>query len=401
MNILLFSHVEVSAVPKAGGIQRVTQLLARNFAQSGYCVFHAFFSSENANALIPAENKIQLEWGQEYKQLAPFLQNNNIDFIIFQNILGGGDALLKNVRRAADDAHSKIIFCLHVSPDSCLAKPSFPAEFYRLIHWKIPKICIKRLIKSSLPRPIYNYFALKQARKNFEIYNKYSDKIVLLSQSHIDTYYKISKIKEKQKVTSIPNPLTFDEFISENEFSQKRNEVLILCRLSERQKRITESLKIWQKIQNQEIAKDWTLVVVGGGEDEAYIKRFSKRLNISNITFEGFQHPLAYFKRAKIFMMTSIWEGFGMTLIEAQQNGAVPMAFNSFTALSDIIDDNFNGIIIENHNFTQYAKKCADLMTNEQKRILLAKNAIESCQKFSTQTIVKQWNKLFEDMKNT
>ena len=399
MNILLFSHVEVSAVPKAGGIQRVTQLLAEAFIANGYDVFHSFFSTNNDDAQIPFLEKIQLAWGQEYEQLKPFLQKNKIDFVIFQNILGGGETLLKNVRQAANEANSKIIFCLHVSPDSCLTKPSLAAEFYRLTHWKIPKVCVKRLITASLPRPIYNYLALKQAGNNFKIYNKYCDKIVLLSQSHIDIYNKISKNTDNQKVTAIPNPLTFSDFITEKEFDEKQNEILILCRLSERQKRVTESLKIWQKVQNQEVAQNWRLVIVGGGEDEDFIKKTAKNLKLKNISFEGFQHPLTYFKSAKIFMMTSAHEGFGMTLVEAQQNGAVPMAFDSFTALHDILENEKNGIIIENQNFTQYAEKLVDLMKNEEKRILLGKNAIETCKKFSTENIVNQWNRLLDEMK--
>ena len=403
MNILLFSHVEVSATPTAGGIQRVTQLLANAFIREcGYNVFHAFFSTNNDDAQIPFVDKIQLTWGQEYEQLKPFLQRNEIDFIIFQNILGGGEIQLKNVRSAADEAgNCKIIFCLHVAPDSCLTKPSLPAEFYRLTHWKIPKVCIKRLITGSLPRPLYNYLALKQTRENFAIYNKYSDKIVLLSESHIETYCAISKIADKQRVTAIPNPLTFDEFITGKEFAEKQNEVLILCRLSERQKRVTESLKIWQKVQNQQVVKNWKLVIVGGGEDEAYIKKVAKNLKLNNISFKGFQPPLDYFKRTKIFMMTSAWEGFGMTLVEAQQNGVVPMAFDSFTALHDIIEDNYNGIIVANQDFMQFSEKLTDLIEDEEKRNFLAKNSMEMCKKFSTKNIVEQWNKLFEEMQKS
>ena len=400
MNILLFSHVEVSAIPLAGGIQRVTQLLANAFIDSGYQVFHSFFSKSKDDIQIPFVDQIQLWWGQEYEQLKLFLLKNKIDFIIFQNV-GGHETLLEDVRKAADETGSRVIFCLHVPPDGSLVKPSLPTEFYKLVRWQNPKICIRRLMAGCLPRPIYNHTALKKMHRQFDVYNRYSHKIVLLSESHIETYCKISKLADKQKVTSISNPLTFSEFITEKEFFEKQNEVLILCRLTDRHKRVTESLTIWQKIQNQTAAKDWKLTIVGSGDDEAYIKNFARKLNLKNISFDGFQHPLAYFKRAKIFIMTSsAQEGFGMTLLEAQQNGTVPIAFDSFTALHDIIEHEKSGIIVENQNFTQYAEKLVDLMKNEEKRILLAKNAMKSCEKFSAQNIANEWTKLFEKMKN-
>jgi len=39
------------------------------------------------------------------------------------------------------------------------------------------------------------------------------------------------------------------------------------------------------------------------------------------------------------------------------------------------------------------------LMENEEKRVLLGKNAIETCKKFSTENIVNQWNRLLDEMK--
>ena len=45
-------------------------------------------------------------------------------------------------------------------------------------------------------------------------------------------------------------------------------------------------------------------------------------------------------------MMTSSFEGWGLTLTEAQQYGCVPLAFHSFASLTDIITDKVNGFAI-------------------------------------------------------
>lgn len=56
-------------------------------------------------------------------------------------------------------------------------------------------------------------------------------------------------------------------------------------------------------------------------------------------------------------MMTSIWEGLPMTLIEAMHYGCVPIAFDSFAALYDLIDNGNNGFIIPNNDIDCFVKK--------------------------------------------
>ncbi|MDR0831053.1 MAG: glycosyltransferase, partial [Prevotellaceae bacterium] len=302
MNILLFSHVEVSAIPTAGGIQRVTQLLANAFInECGYNCYHAFYyANSKDDAKINFKDKIQLSWGKEYKDLSDFLLKNKIDLILFQNILGDGEALLQQLRRAADDVNAKIILCLHVAPDSCLAKPNASAEFYRLVGGILPKKSITKLTTALFPRLLFNKLAKWQTKKTFSQYNRYFDKIVLLSESFIDTYCEFSDISAemKNKITAIPNPLTFSEYINPQEFDKKQKEVLILSRMSERQKRVSDALKIWQQVQNKTDISDWKLVIVGGGEDTEWLKNKAKKLKLTNYSFEGVQNPLAYYKRA-------------------------------------------------------------------------------------------------------
>jgi len=49
-------------------------------------------------------------------------------------------------------------------------------------------------------------------------------------------------------------------------------------------------------------------------------------------------------------MMTSRFEGWPMVLMEAMQMGVVPVVYNSFESLSDIVVDGENGYIIPNND---------------------------------------------------
>ncbi len=78
---------------------------------------------------------------------------------------------------------------------------------------------------------------------------------------------------------------------------------------------------------------------------------------IPNIRFVGYQDPLPYQLESSISCMTSLYEGWGMVLTEAMQCGAVPIAFNSFASVTDVIDHGRNGILVKPFSIKQYEKK--------------------------------------------
>ena len=60
--------------------------------------------------------------------------------------------------------------------------------------------------------------------------------------------------------------------------------------------------------------------------------------DIKNIYFEGNKNPLPYYQKASVFLMTSALEGWGLTITEAQQFGVVPVAFDSYPSLHEVIE---------------------------------------------------------------
>ena len=95
-------------------------------------------------------------------------------------------------------------------------------------------------------------------------------------------------------------------------------------------------------------------------------------------------------------MMTSLCEGWGLTLLEAQQMGVVPIAFNTYEALQDIIQNQYNGILIPERNIQEYTSQLKILMTNSSTRQCLAVNAINSCRQYDIDHIVQKWTELFQ-----
>lgn len=253
------------------------------------------------------------------------------------------------------------------------------------------KTAIKRLFQS-----LYIPYKKKQVVNKTKSFLPYVDKYVFLSSAFQKQFEEFSKCKDNNQLDSIPNPLVFEDKISEEDFTKKENIVLLVARMVESQKRITVALKAWANIEKRN--ENWKFVIVGEGPDLNNYKNLVASLNLKNVHFEGFQAPRPYYKKAKIFVMTSYFEGFSMTLVESQQYGVVPVVMDSFLALHDIIEDGYNGLITPNGDVKQYTKVLDSLMNDDVRRCKLAKNGLVTCERFKVTKVVDSWEKLFNSI---
>lgn len=115
---------------------------------------------------------------------------------------------------------------------------------------------------------------------------------------------------------------------------------------------------------------------------------------------EGYKNPLPYYKHASIFVMTSAYEGWGMTLVEAQQNGVVPIAMDSYSSLHDIIQNNINGIIVGDNDMESFYRELVVIMKDSLRRNMMANEGLKSCERYKVSIIVDKWEKIFKELKS-
>lgn len=230
--------------------------------------------------------------------------------------------------------------------------------------------------------------------RDFKMGCRLADKVVLLSPSYIPLFSKLFCVKDQKKLCAIPNQVSCAETLAESDLEKKKKQVLIVCRLEENQKRLSSALKVWNAVREFAEKYDWRMVFVGEGPDRKKYEHFVQKNKLYGVSFMGRQIPWDYYKESAIFLMTSKSEGFGMTLIEAQQMGCVPIVFDSFSAVHDIIQDECDGFIVRYRDSTTFASRLIELMRNDNLRNRMAKNGLKNCLKFSSENVGRAWNQV-------
>lgn len=394
MNILFYTRNEVA--PQFGGIERVTALLAESFTQryQAHC-FSAFkFTIDKDFTKYQFDDTIKIHSFRHLESLVEFINKHQIDIVINQ----AEHRLSLPLRQALEKAgnhHCRIIFALHVKPCAELdfIEISGPKQDFLAGRKRIKSLrkCLTLMYKKQLQR----YRLPKFYRRTYIT----ADKLVLLSQNYKVPFIKYANLKDyKKSIDAIPNAVTFPTFFDINHYDTKEKVVLIVARLEEKQKRISLALKIWKTIEEDHQLNDWCLKIVGHGHMDQWYQQLAADYGLKRVSFEGMQNPEPYYEKSAVFMMTSSYEGFPMTLLETMQKGCVPLAFNTFESISDLITNGQNGFIIPEMDFDTYIKQLKRVMHDDKLRQTMAAHAIENSRNFSIENVTQQWMKLFHEV---
>lgn len=172
-------------------------------------------------------------------------------------------------------------------------------------------------------------------------------------------------------------------------FIFKEKEIIYVGRLDFVQKRVYRVIDTWNLLENK--YPDWRLTIVGEGEDRKKLETHVKALNLKHVHFEGFQNPVPYYRRASILLLTSDFEGFPLVLAEAMSCGVVPVVYNSYAAVKDIIDHEVNGMITDKI----HGKFCAESMAKNVKKVI---HNCESSHSMAIQALKKSENYLIDSI---
>jgi glycosyltransferase involved in cell wall biosynthesis len=324
--------------------------------------------------------------GKDVGDLGAFLRRCGVDTVVNQN--GFSNRLTELL--AATRWQGRYIVCHH-------NEPRFLRKVYdshRCVSEVFnggspPKVRLAWFIR-LLGYPIWRKWSDGRITKTQGLNYRRCDRYVLLSPSFLPEFSQLIGQRKTPKAIAIPNPLSFEVTSEEAGGFVKKREALMVTRLDEPQKRISTALMVWQAIEKDD-RDGWTLKIIGDGPDAAALRDMARKMGLKRVVFLNRQDPLPHFKSASIFFMTSRAEGWGVTLTEAMQTGTVPIAFDAYASLRDIVDHGETGIIVRNGDIAAFAKETIRLMEEAARRQAMATRALEACQRYRLEAVLDQW----------
>lgn len=201
--------------------------------------------------------------------------------------------------------------------------------------------------------------------------------ILANSNSTKQTINAINKnIFPESKITVIPNGINTAKFLEEkNKFKTKQNKVLTLGNLGRlvKQKNQVFLLDVAKELKKQKI--DFKLVIGGEGKLMDFLLKKRTEYNLEKeVDFVGFvDKPVEFMSKIDVFLLSSLWEGFGYVIAEAMLCEKPVIAFN-VSSNPELVSENENGFLTEVNDVELFVDKIKLLNNNSELILNLGEN---------------------------
>jgi len=188
----------------------------------------------------------------------------------------------------------------------------------------------------------------------------------------------------------MPNPLPFAPPAG-NPYSLKSRTALAVGRFHH-QKGFNLLLEAWASVEAD--FPEWSLKVIGSGDDYGDLRRQLGGLNLQRATLV---EPTAQIEReylaAGVFCLSSRHEGLPMVLMESQIYGVPAVAFDCPTGPADLLAPG-GGLLVEPENVAQFAAALRRVLADPALRGQLSQRAYAGAHRYEAQNIFDQWTRL-------
>lgn len=136
--------------------------------------------------------------------------------------------------------------------------------------------------------------------------------------------------------------------------------------------------------------------ILGSGSLEAELRDHVARLNLAErVRFLGFnKDPFQFMARASIFVLPSLYEGFGNVIVEAMACGVPVVASDCPHGPSEIIQHDTNGLLVPPADAASLAGALRRMLLDAGLRARLAKAGEMRAVDFHARTIAKQYDQV-------
>lgn len=340
----------VSSLKKAGGIEKVTSIIASSLADRG----------------------VKVEMLTFIKEIPFFYLSSSIKITVLRN---------RNTPRFIGfvfDVISLFRYLNRERPDDFIC---VGASLY--LYAFLPSVLIKgkyMLWEHFSTEYKWNKYTSVLSR-NLAAW--YCDLIIVLNADDQQYYLK----QGASNVHILPNPIS----ICKNSATkiEKKNVVLSVGRCV-KVKGFDLLLKAWQLIPDK---KDWLLYIVGEGEEKNNLYGLLDEYGISDTVrlFPATNSISDYYEQASIYALSSRSECFPLVLLEAETFSLPIICFNCGDGVRTLVKDGYNGYVVPMNDVSMYARKMCELMGKLDSRQTMGENGLKISMTYSLESIINKW----------
>jgi len=144
------------------------------------------------------------------------------------------------------------------------------------------------------------------------------------------------------------------------------------------------------------------LIIIGGGPHRNILKNLTREQGLENtIEFRGFvkeKEKIQIISESNSLLFPSLCEGFGLVILEAFSQSKSVMVSN-FRPMSDIVENEKTGYVIDSQNDTRWAEKILNLIKNPDESKRMGENGYSNLKgKYSQNTMYDRILEMYNDV---
>ena len=143
------------------------------------------------------------------------------------------------------------------------------------------------------------------------------------------------------------------------------------------------------------------LYIAGSGPEENKLKELVKELNIEeNVNFLGYVSEIkkySYYKSTDVCVFPSIYEPFGIVLLEAMACGK-PVVASNVGGIPFVVEEGKTGLLFESGNVKDLADKIMTILKNEELREKMGEAGRERAKEFTWDKIAERTVEMYKEI---
>lgn len=222
---------------------------------------------------------------------------------------------------------------------------------------------------------------------------KFADATIVLTKE--DKRLFLGKYKVKNRLLQIYNPISAS---SVNVSYNSRSRTIISSGRLTHQKGFDLLIDVAKVVAQKTTDFQW--IILGDGEDRNALEQKVQDNSLGELVhFIGRKKDVdKYYSSARMFVLTSRFEGQVLVVLEAKQQGIPVVAFSCLCGPKEMIIDGVNGYLVDDFNIEYMAEKIIHLLDDDSLCREFSQKSTLGMEEFNLNKIVRKWESLLGEL---